>query len=120
MKPRGEATRSSDVEPDERAFLEELHDPLAVLRAHASRCPEPDMLMAASSGVLPEPAAAAVASHLAECPLCRALARDMAGTSPSGPTGKERERIRARVSQEASGAIAHPGRARWLMFRPAE
>jgi len=119
VKPRGEATRSSDVEPDEQAFLEELHDPLAVLRAHASRCPEPDVLMAACAGVLPEPAAAAVASHLAECPLCRTLARDMAGTSPSGPTRKERERMRAPVSREAAGATAHPGRARWLMFRPA-
>ncbi len=89
-----------DAEPDEERFAQEMSVPLGALRERGRHCPAPDLVLAASAGVLPPELAAEVAGHVAECRLCRALSEDLIATAP-GPTSEEMERIRAKIRAQA-------------------
>ncbi len=97
---------------DEEEFVDRHAAPLESLRASRRQCPHPDLLLAAREGVLPEETGASILAHLAECPLCQALERDLADPELTAPTSQEGQRIRRRVQQDASGRP----RRRWLWF----
>jgi TolA-binding protein len=82
------------------------------LESLKSHCPHPDLVLAAREGVLPEGTGAGILAHLAECPLCQALARDLADPELSAPTIKEEKRILRRVRRGTGERPKWP----WLWF----
>jgi hypothetical protein len=68
----------SDFNPEDLEFRRQLDPALSSLRSNAGRCPDPDMLIAVESG-MPVGNAETVRSHLAACPICQQLCRDLKG-----------------------------------------
>jgi hypothetical protein len=97
---------------EEREFLKSCGGAAESLRARAANCPHPDVLLAAREGVLPGETGAGVMAHLAECPLCQALAHDLADPELSAPTAGEEKRIWRRVRREAG----EPPQQSWVWF----
>jgi len=98
----------ADLEPDEKEFLERLPALAEGGSARNSNCPNPDLVLAAHSEVLREPAQTAITGHLASCPWCQALVRDFSDPAISEPTRQEAKRIRARVFRAAGLRPASP------------
>jgi hypothetical protein len=73
-------------------------------------CPQPDLVLASYAGELPSDLAW-VAEHVAHCPLCQSLGRDLSSLEQPGLSAEEAVRIRERV------AAAMPGP--WWWRRPA-
>jgi hypothetical protein len=103
----------ADPEPDEKEFLDRLPALAEGGGARNAGCPHPDLVLAAHSGVLPEPAQADIAGHLASCPWCAAVVRDFSDPAISEPTREEAKRIRARVFGAAGLRPASPWRWWW-------
>jgi hypothetical protein len=84
-----------DFRADEIEFRREIAPPLAEIQSAAGRCPDPDRLMAAMSGVQLDDAAA-ILEHASLCPLCTQLSRDLTAHEFPGASEAEDRRIRAR------------------------
>ncbi|MEZ5365801.1 MAG: hypothetical protein R2748_26590 [Bryobacterales bacterium] len=63
----------------------------------ATRCPEPDVLLACGEGVLPEALEREAQEHLAECALCRQLIEDLRSPAFAEPTLEELTRMERTV-----------------------
>jgi tetratricopeptide (TPR) repeat protein len=98
-------------------------DAIGEFNARFPHCPEPALLQAAQSGVLPEEAGAAVKAHMDMCTACSSLVRDLTelDDAPLEPTERERiwGMIRAGIAAEESAA--KPAAPPWwkLLLRPA-
>ncbi len=105
-----------DFNPDELEFRREMEAALAQVRSAAGPCPDPDRLMAVVSGV-PMESADAIREHIALCPVCEQLSRDLAAYEFPGASAAEDRRIRARWRRSVvSGGAA----TLWNWFwRPA-
>jgi hypothetical protein len=101
-----------DFNPEEREFLREMDPGLAKLRSKAGPCPHPDLLMAVVSGV-PIESADAIRQHVALCPICEELSRDLAAYEFPGASAAEDHRIRARWQQRGS---PHGSISLWAWF----
>jgi hypothetical protein len=86
----------SDFDDDERQFLADLGVPGPGASPHRD-CPRLPLLLAAHEGALPPEQQSRVEAHLASCPFCRSLVRDVEDAGLGTPTAEELERIRARV-----------------------
>ena len=102
-----------DFNPEEKEFRLDLEPALAEVRAIAGPCPAPDLLMAAVSGVEIEDAPA-VRRHVARCPTCRQLSRDLAAYEYPGVSEMEDRRIRSRWS-DAKDKSNTPPFWKWLV-----
>jgi len=83
-----------DFDFEDQEFRRELEPALADNRAAAGPCPKPDLLMAARSGV-PLEAAESIERHVARCPICQQLSRDLAEYQFPPVSEAEDRRIRA-------------------------
>jgi len=86
---------SGDFTRDETEFRQEIEAAVQTHRAAVGPCPRPDLLMAASSGVTFE-GSGDVLRHLAVCPLCEQLSRDLAEYEFPPVSEAEDRRMRAR------------------------
>lgn len=91
-----------DFEPEEGKFQREIQAALNGGRPWPSPCPTPDLLMAARSGVSFE-GSEAVQSHMAVCPICEQLVRDLGEYEFPGVSDAEDRRIRARWQDRGAG-----------------
>ena len=62
-----------------------------------TRCPGPDMLLAAEEGVLPEETSVRVREHVDSCAICLQMQRDLRSPALSEPTLAQLARVRRRV-----------------------
>ena len=104
----------ADFDSEEQEFRRELEAALAANRAAAGACPKPELLMAAQSGV-PLEAAQAIDRHIALCPICQQLSRDLAEHEFPPVSAAEDRRIRARW-QSAGTQSAHSWLRSWQML----
>jgi len=98
---------NTDFTPEEAEFQAEIRAALA----SAGACPRPQMLMAAVSGVAFE-GAEDVLRHLAACPVCGPLSRDLAEHQFPAVSPEEDRRIRARFPRVRDRS---PLWRRWLI-----
>jgi hypothetical protein len=101
----------NDFDSEEREFQRDIGGAVRAHREQAGGCPRPDVLMAACSGV-PFQGFEDVQRHMAICPICEQLSRDLAEYEVPAATDEEDRRIRARWQ-------AARGTAWWLrIWRP--
>ncbi len=86
---------TSDFNAEEEGFRTQFEPTLRGVRATAGHCPDPDLLMAAGSGVLTQ-SAEAVQRHIQICPICSQLSKDLSEHEYPGASDAEDLRIRAR------------------------
>ena len=86
---------SRDFTSDETEFRQEIEPAVEAHRVAVGDCPRPDLLMAACSGVTFE-GSGDVLRHLAVCPLCEQLSRDLAEYEFPPVSEAEDQRMRAR------------------------
>jgi hypothetical protein len=92
-----------NFDPEELEFRREMDAALAQIRSTAGPCPDPDRLMAVVAGV-PLESANAIRQHIALCPVCEQLSRDLGTYEFPGASGAEDRRIRARWRHTAASA----------------
>jgi hypothetical protein len=91
------------LDADERVFVEEFRDSLASKPSRMEDCPTADLLLAADAEVLPEHLQREVATHIADCVMCRALIRDLQAAPIDEPAPDQLARIRERVRHLSAG-----------------
>jgi hypothetical protein len=74
------------------------------LRSARCHCPDPSLLTAAQSGVLPRRLAEAVAGHQRHCAPCQVLARDLTDPELTAPGRLEASRIWRSVSERVAAS----------------
>jgi hypothetical protein len=105
----------TDMDPDEREFVEEFSRPIEALGARMASCPPFDRVIASREGVLPEPEQAAVAGHVDRCAVCQALLRDaLASDIEFTAADLSRGRARALAGQPPRPARNAPNRV-WML-----
>jgi hypothetical protein len=82
---------------DEEPFVAEFANELRALRDTIGQCPSLDVLVACEAFVLPEAEQRDVAAHLAGCPLCKGILRDLAGVAVEEDTTELALRLRGRI-----------------------
>ena len=92
----------TDFDSEEQDFQREIEVVLRANRAREGTCPRPELLMAACSGV-PFEGAVDVQRHLAICPICEQLSRDLSEYEFPAATNAEDRRIRSRWQAAQSG-----------------
>jgi len=92
----------TDFDPEEQEFRRDIEAALSG-RAGPGVCPKPDLLMAARSGVSFE-GAENVLRHVALCPICEQLSRDLAEHEFPPASDAEDRRIRAKW-QSGAGPV---------------
>jgi len=95
---------STDFDFEERDFQRELRAAWGAGRLGSAPCPKTDLLMAACSGV-PFEGAAEVLRHVAVCPICEQLSRDLAEYEFPPATRSEDRRLRARWQNSETRSI---------------
>ena len=101
---------TSDFNAEEEGFRDQIESTLREVHATAGPCPDPDLLMAARSGVLTQ-GAEAVQRHIQICPICSQLSKDLSEHEYPGASNAEDLRIRARwrgLDQPARRSIRRP------------
>jgi hypothetical protein len=86
-----------NLDPDERQFLEQHSFELNALRPAALRCPHPDMISAASMGVLLGEEAAGIRAHVTACRFCAALQEGLSETSEEDADPARLDKLWSRV-----------------------
>lgn len=86
-----------DFNPEELEFRKQLDPALSSLRSSIGQCPDPDLLVAAESG-MPVESAECVRRHLAACPICQQLLQDLKGYEFL-LSEEEDQRIRGKLPQ---------------------
>ena len=102
--------RTSDFNAEEEGFKNQIESTLREVRATAGACPDPDLLMAARSGILTQ-SAEAVQHHILICPICSQLSKDLSEHEYPGASDDEDKRMRARwrgLDQPARRSIWRP------------
>jgi hypothetical protein len=88
---------NNDFEPEERDTATLVKGAIEPIEAALGKCPAPDLLQAAQTGVLPQDLDQWVGSHLAACPLCKILTADLEEVLEVEMTSEERDNVRARI-----------------------
>jgi hypothetical protein len=103
-----------DDEPEEEDFQARWSE---YIGRSGAQCPSPELLLAASGEDLPDDLKRSITIHVAGCPLCRVLARDLGEIAQ--PTPEEQSRIRHRVFQDRITSAVRPPAPLWWLLRPA-
>jgi hypothetical protein len=94
--------RPRDLEADETTLFEAVQQHMARVVERVGACPDPQTLLDARAGRLPERDAGTILAHAATCPLCQALVETLAGPASQGLDTAAARRLDARIASATS------------------
>src|SRR5215470_3582205 len=102
-----------DFDADDLEFKRQLDTTLSEVRSRVGPCPDPDLLMAAVSGVQTE-SGEHVLRHLDLCPICQDLRRNLTAYEYPAISAEEDQRIRSRWAKASADTARRHSRWAWL------
>lgn len=104
----------SDIDPEEEKLLAQWNRDTAPSN---TGCLSAEMVRASVEECLPEPELSRARQHLAQCPMCAALAQDLSAFEMSGPTPLESRRMRAKIGLPVE-PVPEQARPWWAKVAP--